>query len=498
MKAKTNVRHSRLTTLAGAALALALAGCVHIPADTSTAKGPDFARAQHAAVLALARDVWPARDWWRAYQEPQLDDLVQRALKDSPTLAVAQARVASARAALRSEEAAGGAQLGIGASVNRQRYSATGLFPEPIGGNWFNDSTVQVKASYDFDWWGRHRAQVAAVLGEANARQAEAEQAAQTLATAVAQSYFRMQMLWAREENVGEQIAVQRDVLAGRRQRLKQGLLTVDAVRGAEQDMATLEQQGQYFATQAAREREALRALVGADADNFPTLAHRVPPAEVQAALPSKLGIELLARRPDLQAARWRVEAALGRTKAAEAAFYPDLNLVASAGLNSVSLSRLLQYGSRTMLAGAALSLPIFDSGRLAAGLGEARAQRDEMIADYNQSVMNAVRDVAEEAATLQGIAAQRRAQFDAFKAASELENNAQIRVKAGLAESASVLQARLALLRQRDAGEQLVDAQLQTQVALVKALGGGYHAEPTQVAANNEHPQHNSNAIAK
>jgi multidrug efflux system outer membrane protein len=498
MKARTTVRHLRLTTAAGAVLALTLAGCIHIPADTSPARTPDFARAQHAAAIALARDAWPAQDWWREYQEPQLDDLIQRALQDSPSLAVAQARVATARAALRSEEAAGGAQVGIGASLNRQRYSATGLFPEPIGGSWFNDSTVQVKASYDFDWWGRHRAQVAAVLGEANARQAEAAQAAQTLAAAVAQAYFRLQMLWAREENVAEQVKVQRDVLSGRQQRLKQGLINVDNLRAAEQDLATLNQQSRAFATQAAREREALRALVGADGENFPNLSRRPPATEVQGALPGKLGIELLARRPDLQAARWRVEAALGSTRAAEAAFYPDLNLAASAGLNSVSLSRLLQYASRTGLVGAALSLPIFDSGRLEAGLGEARAQRDEMIADYNQSVLYAVRDVAEEAATLQGIAEQRRAQLDAFKAASQLEANAQARLRAGLADSASVLQARLALLRQRDSGVQLLDAQLQTQVALVKALGGGYRADAAQVAANNEQAQKNPKAIAK
>jgi multidrug efflux system outer membrane protein len=486
MKAETTVRHLRLTKVAGAVLALALAGCVHIPADTSQARASDLARAQHPASIDLGRDAWPAQQWWKEYQEPQLDQLVEQALKDSPTMAVAQARVASARAALRAEEAAGGAQVGLQASLNRQRYSATGLFPEPIGGNWFNDSTVQVKASYDFDWWGRHRAQVAAVLGEANARQSEAAQASQTLAAAVAQSYFRLQMLWAREQNVREQLAVQRDVLEGRRQRLKQGLVNIDAVRGAEQDLANLNRQAELFATQAGREREALRALVGAGSDALAGLQHR-PPQEVRSALPSQLGIELLARRPDLQAARWRVEAALGRTRAAQAAFYPDLNLVAAAGLNSVSLSRLLQYGSRTMLAGAAFSLPIFDAGRLEAGLGEARAQRDEMIADYNQSVLNAVRDVAEEAATLQGIARQRQAQLDAFKKAGELEASARIRMKAGLAENAAVLQARLALLRERDTGEQLRDAELQAQVALAKALGGGYRADSTQVAANNQ-----------
>jgi multidrug efflux system outer membrane protein len=109
------------------------------------------------------------------------------------------------------------------------------------------------------------------------------------------------------------------------------------------------------------------------------------------------------------------------------------------------------------------------------------------MIADYNQSVLNAVRDVSEEAATLQGIARQRQAQLEAYKKASELEANASIRMKAGLAENAAVLQARLALLRERDMGAQLRDAELQAQVALAKALGGGYRAQPAQLAANNQ-----------
>ncbi|MFL6672587.1 MAG: efflux transporter outer membrane subunit [Massilia sp.] len=479
-----------LTRLAGAALALALAGCVHVPADTSHAAGPDFARAQHPSAIKLPRDAWPNEQWWLEYNDPQLNQLVAKALQDSPTLAAAQARVATARAAVRAEQASSGAQVGLNASLNRQRYSSNGLFPEPIGGAWFDDSTVQLKASYDFDWWGKHRAQVAAALGEANARQAEASQAAQTLAAAVAQGYFRLQMLWARQDNTAALAAVQRELVADRAARVKHGLATIDEQRSAELELGSLDEQAERFATQAAREREALRALVGAGSEGLSDLARRAPAAAV-AALPQQLGIELLARRPDLQAARWRVEASLGRVKASEAAFYPDLNLVGAIGLNSVSLGKLLRYGSRTMLAGAALELPLFDSGRLEAGLGVARAERDEIIADYNQSVVNAVRDVAEEGATLQGIARQQRAQALATQSGSQLAANAEARFKRGLAGRGALLQAKLTVLRQQDVDLQLADAQLQTQVALVKALGGGYRAAAVQTAAVQASSQH-------
>jgi multidrug efflux system outer membrane protein len=147
-------------------------------------------------------------------------------------------------------------------------------------------------------------------------------------------------------------------------------------------------------------------------------------------------------------------------------------------------MSKLLQYASRTMLVGAALELPLFDSGRLEAGLGVARAERDEVLADYHQSVLNAVRDVAQEGVTLQGIERQQRAHAQARQASSQLAANAERRLKRGLADRSAVLAARIAVLRQQDVELQLQDTQLQTQVALVKALGGGYRAAPAQVAA--------------
>jgi multidrug efflux system outer membrane protein len=491
MKAIT-LRHLPLTT-AGALLALLLGGCAHVPADTSHAAAPDFARAQHSAAIALPRDAWPAQSWWREYGDAQLDELVARALKDSPTLAVAQARIATARIQVAAERAELGPQLGLEGGLNRQRYSGNGLFPEPIGGNWFNDASVQVKASYDFDWWGRHRALIAAALGEENARRAEASQATQTLAAAVAQSYFRLQLLWAREDNARALIATQQQVLAERKARVTHGLADIDEQQSAELDLAALNEQAERFATQAGREREALRALVGAGSEELGQLRRRAP-RPTEDALPSKLGIELLARRPDLQAARWRVEAALGREQASKAAFYPDINLMSAVGLDSVSLAKLLRYGSRTLLAGGVLRMPLFDGARLRSSLAATRAQRDEMIADYNQAVANAVREVAEEGASLQGIDRQQRAHMRTLASAERLAANAALRAEHGLADRAALLQARIAVLRQNDVSLQLTDARLQTQVALTKALGGGYRATepaPTALAASSQQHQH-------
>jgi len=454
-----------------------LSGCLHVPGDASRVQGPDFARARHAAAIALPAHDWPSEAWWRDYHDPQLDALVAAALRDGPTLGVAQARLAYAHAAASAERAAAGPSLGAETGFNRQRYSSNGFFPPPIGGAFYNDASVQLRAHYDFDWWGKHRSLIAAALGEAEARRAEAAQAAQVLAASVTQSYLRLQMLWARQDNTQAMIALQRELLAGRKARLAQGLVASDDLRSAELDLAALREQAQRFETDAGREREALRALVGGDAETLGELAHRQP-APPQDSVPRELGLELLARRPDLQAARWRVEAQLGRVAAAEAAFRLDINLAGAIGLDAVSLGKLLRYPSRTLLLGATLDLPLFDSGRLDAQLGLARSSRDALLAEYNGAVLDAVGEVAREAATLQGIAQERTAHVDAARAGSALAASAEAKLARGLANRASVLQARQAVLRQRDIELQLLDAQLQTQVALTKALGGGYHAK--------------------
>jgi len=470
------VRSFTLFPVAAAAAALALlSGCVSVPPDTRAA-GPDFAQARLAPDITLPADAWPAEQWWHDYRDPQLNLMVARALDHNPSLAVARARVTSARAVLGAERADEGAQIGLATGFNRQRYSSNGFFPPPIGGAWYNDASVQARASYDFDWWGKHRALIAAALGEANARQAEGAQAAQTLAAATVQSYLRLQLLWARQDNVNALMAVQRELVADRKARMAHGLVSQDALDSAQLDLAALGEQAARYDTDIARQREALRALVGGDAQALADLA-RFQPAPPADALPRELGMELLARRPDLQAARWRVEAQLGRVAASEAAFRPDINLVGSVGLDAVSLGKLLRWPSRTPLAGVTLDLPLFDSGRLKAQLGISRAERDALLAEYNEAVLNAVRDVAIEGATLQGIEREVQTHGAATQASARLAANAEARLRRGLADRASVLQARQTMLRQRDVDLQLLDARLQSQVALVKALGGGYHA---------------------
>jgi multidrug efflux system outer membrane protein len=467
----------RMPILATSVLMLTLAGCLNIPADHDALPQRDMARAQLAANIKLARDGWPQAQWWTAYDDPQLNRLMALALKDGPTLQVAAARIASARAALNSDKSDSGMNVDLTANSNRQRYSANGFFPPPIGGAYYTETTAQVAATYDFDWWGKHKAAISAAMGEINARQAEYAQTEQTLTAAVAQSYFTLQSAWARLDNLQHIQALQTDLVADKIKRITHGVASSDAERLAEVDLGNVKQQVAQLETQTAREREALRALIDADSQALADLAPRPLPT-LPPALPSKLGIELLARRPDLQAVRWQVEASLERIEATEAAFYPELNLMASFGTDVITLDKLLNAGSRTLYLGPTVSLPLFDSGRLKARLGVARSQRNELIADYNQSVINAVREVAQAGVTLQGLQKQSDEQEVTLNTTKALLHSVQARYQHGLTDRSNLLSAELALDKQRDASLRLQDQQLQGNVALIKALGGGYQAQ--------------------
>jgi multidrug efflux system outer membrane protein len=459
------------------AMLLAMAGCAHVTPDLHPLTQRDIAGAELASGIKLAREGWPQAQWWTAYHDEQLNALIKQALASGPTLEVAAAQIGTASSTLQRTAADVGVDISAYANANRQRYSGTGLFPAPIGGTWFTAETLRLDARYNFDWWGKNRAQVAAAVGELTAGRAAYAQAEQALAAAVAQSYFRLQGAWARLANA-EQLATAQTALAqDKAKRIARGLANADEQRGAELELNLIRKRQAELRADIGREREALRALVGADSSALADLKPQ-PLSATPHALPARLGIELLARRPDLQAARWKLEASLSRIDAAKAAFYPDVNLTGSIGLDTVKLENLLQAASRTLYVGPTLTLPLFDSRRLDAQLDSARAGRNERIAEYNQAVIDAVRDVAQDGVQLQGIEQQIAQQAEATGLARAQMASAQARLDHGLADRGSVLNAQLALLRQRDADLYLQQVQLLAEVALTNALGGGYHEE--------------------
>jgi multidrug efflux system outer membrane protein len=202
----------------------------------------------------------------------------------------------------------------------------------------------------------------------------------------------------------------------------------------------------------------------------------------VSGALPSRLSLDLIARRPEVQASRWRVEAARQQLRAVRAEYYPDVSLRALVGLSSIEIGKLLETGSAAPVFSAAVHLPLFDGGLRNARFGAREAQVAAAIAAYDQSIVDAAREVGAAATSLTQTAAQREQRRAQQAAADQLLRSASARVRAGTTDLRPQLQAELALLAERDAALQLDHALIDADIALQQSLGGGFGSnDPTE-----------------
>jgi multidrug efflux system outer membrane protein len=418
---------------------------------------------------------WPQAQWWRQYQDPTLDRLIETALATSPTLATAHARFESARQSVRLASAAAGAHLDANADDSRQRLSDNGLFPPRLlGFYWYNLSDLGLQASYTFDWWGKQRDAVQSAMDEAHASQAERSAAALMLASSVADAYFgwqadecRIALARERESTVKSEGAV---ALARIRAELDPG----DDQQRADAALASVRGQIAMLDGSAQLRVVTLAALVGVSPQELPPMTPRPLPS-IRAELPDDVRIDLIARRADITASRWRVEAAEQNRAAARAEFFPDVTVNGLLGVQSVELSSLLEYGSRVPAVSAAIHLPLFDSGKLKARYGAAQSSIDSAVASYRETVVSAARDVATQASTLARIEAQRTQRMIELDAAVKLKASAAARVRQGVADSRTELSAAESWLEQRDELLQLDSAEVSADIGLKRALGSGY-----------------------
>jgi multidrug efflux system outer membrane protein len=440
-----------------------------------------------APLDGLAADTggdWPAPEWWRRYQDPTLDRLIELGHANSPSLASAHARYDSARQSVRLAAAASGAHLDASADADRQRLSDNGVFPpQLLGFTWYDQFDLGLQASYTFDWWGKQRDAVEGAMDQAHAAQADRSAAALMLASSIADSYFGWQsdqnrLVLAREK----ELAVQSEAKVSTA-RVRAELDSADELNSSDLALAAAREQIAALEGSAKLRVVALAALVGRPIAELPPMVRRLLP-DLPGALPDNVRIDLISRRADITASRWRVEGAEKSLASARAEFFPDVTVNAMLGLSSIDMGKLLEYGSRVPQVSAAIHLPIFDAGRLKARYGGAQAAIDSAVSSYQDTVISAARDVAMQATSRAQIEAQRAQRAKEVESALRMKNTAAARVRQGLTDSRSELMATESWIEQRDALLQLDAAALSADVALQRALGGGYES-PQKLASS-------------
>lgn len=458
--------------LAVLASALLLLGCA---TPTAAPPAPAIAQARDLGAQSTAM-AWPDARWWARYDDAALDRLVDQALASQPSLQAVQARVRAADAAVRSTDAARRPHGTLGADATDQRFSENFIYPPPLAGSTRWTADLQAGVGWELDLFGRQRAALDAAIGRQRAAQADAQAARVLLAANVTAGYFNLARLVEARAVSTDALQQREQVLDIVRQRIGAGLDTrVDleqALGLVAQSKAGIEALGETIE----RTRHALAELVGSGPQALDALAPALQPI-ASFPVPASLPADLLGRRADLVAQRWRVEAALHDTEVARAQFYPNVNLSAFVGLSSLGLNRLFDSGSLVYGAGPAIHLPLFDADRLQANLDARRADVDASIDAYNGALLRALREVADELSGLRSIERQQLAQRDATAAANAAHALAVQRYRAGLGNFLVVLAAETNVLTQRLADTDLKARHLASEVALMRALGGGFDA---------------------
>ncbi|MFA0922929.1 AdeC/AdeK/OprM family multidrug efflux complex outer membrane factor [Xanthomonas fragariae] len=468
-------------------LALALAACA-----SSRGLAPQGAVLESGALHAertlaqanLSTAAWPASDWWRALGDPQLNALIAEGLQHSPSLAAADARLRQAQARTGKTQADRGPSLSLSGGYTGLQLPES-MVGEELGGSYGGSMQVVLDFRYGVDLWGGKRTAWEAAVDQAHAAEVDAQAARLNLSAAIAEGYAQLAYAWSLHDVANDEATRAQQTLELTRQRRGAGIDSELQVRQAQARVPAAQQQVQSAQQQIDEARTLLAALVGQSPDRGLDIARPVLAAAIATQLPSNLPADLLGRRPDVVAARWRVEAADKDVAVAKTRFYPSLNLAALGGVINPDVGKLLESGSVLGLVAPALSLPIFDGGKLRANLAGSDAQYDLAVADYNQKVLDALREVADQVNAVRSLQQRARAQNDAVQTVSAAVDIAQQRYRAGIGSYLDVLsvQEQLLLARQRMAS--LQSQQLVAAVRLQRALGGGFTPEPARDTAH-------------
>lgn len=464
-------------TLTLACLSLGLAGCASFAGIGTHATLQTPAPAETALTLPDQGGSWPDAQWANQFGGAALQALVDEALAGNPGLQVAAARVAAARAATQATDAAGLPTVGANFSATRQRYTEHGIIPPPLAGEYATDSQLALNFRYDFDFWGKNGAALRSSISQRKLSQAEQYNARLVLTTAVARSWLQLGRDSNQYDLVTRQLQTREALDRLTRQRFAAGLDTQSDNQLSQQQAAALRAEQAQWQESIGLARNQLAALLGRGPDRGLTIARPVLPVPAATLLPSALPLTLLGRRPDIVAARWRIEAAQGQIDYARSQFYPNIDLMAFAGFSSLGLSNLIRTGSRVVGIGPAIRLPVFEGGALRAQLSTQVAGYDGAVAMYNQSLTEALHDVADQVQSLRAAEIQADNLQQATQAAHQALVLAQQRRRVGTINQLQLLASEGALLTQQRIELDAQVRRLDLRVGLIKALGGGFDA---------------------
>ncbi|NCB56857.1 MAG: efflux transporter outer membrane subunit [Gammaproteobacteria bacterium] len=460
-------------------------GCAYIPNLGPTPSLKPVEQLGSAKSFTAPATIWPGDHWWKNYGDPQLNSLVEEALRNSPDLELARARLHQAGASVQGAGAVLMPEVTGNASFTKDKQSYNYLMPQAAGPqNWNDYGRATLNLSWELDFWGKNRAALAAAISNQQAAQTEVAEARLVLSASVASAYAELLHLFTVRDTAEEAFELRSKTTDLFRQRQMFGLENLASVHQVEARQAAMQAELLSIDERISLQRNAIAALLGAGPDRGLAISRPTVSSFGATGLPSNLALNLIGRRPDLVAARLRAEAAAKRIDQQKAGFYPSVNLVAFTGFQSLGIDNLTRSGSDIGSFGPAISLPIFNTERLQGQLRGARDDYDAAVASYNGTLSNALREVADAVTSRKALAGELAASRAAVDAADKAYRIINQRYQGQVASYLDVLTTEDELVTAKRTLADIETRALVLDVALVRALGGGFQS-PDQLIAN-------------
>jgi len=417
---------------------------------------------------------WPTEHWWQAYQDTQLDKLVDKSLHEHPDLKKATARIALSTAMAEQAYAATLPNIGGKVSSSRERFTELSFIPKPWAGrfNWNNQATVDM--SYNLDLWKQQKSAWLAALDETHVAEAEMQQVKIELTAAMVKSYIRLAAEYQWRDLAEEELDDLRHEISIAKKALAAGLNTQLNLSRLEARLPAAQNKLVQIELHLTLLKNQMAALSGDGPGAGEGITRPTLHLSASIGLPDQLPANLIGRRPDIVAARWRVQAAQKHIQSAKAAFYPNINLLGYIGFQALAFSGLFSSAGLVGNLGPAMSLPIFDGGKRRANLSAETAMYDMAVEDYNATILKALEGISNQLSVLNTVVTETDNTQQALEKSEQAHRLALKNYRAGLSNLIESLQTNELVLQQKSilVGHEAV--RLEAYAALMLALGGG------------------------
>ena len=476
-----NMPLHRWTSASAAAVLSTLAGCASVPDIPLQAQLNTLDHYAAGGALAAPVGDWPADHWWERYGDPQLDRFIDEALRDSPTLVIAQARLEAAKGVSQFAGAARLPEVRADAGVSEGKMSYAFTTPKaqtPHGWNAYGVAALNF--NWELDFWGKNRSAFAAAVSEQRATQVEVAEARLMLASSVSAAYAELAHLYALRTVAQGTLQVRTHTVTLIESRQRQELETLATLKQVQAREASARAELDITDERIALQKNAIAALIGAGPDRGQEI--QPPSAKLDSVygLPSELALDLVGRRPDIVAARLRTEAAASRIHQHKAEFYPSVNLMGFGGLMSMGLDNLFKGDASFGGGGPAITLPVFNTERLQGQLRGAHAEYNAAVAAYNATLTNALHEIADVITSRRALDSELTSLQASVSLVQQSYDMVNRRYEGGLATYLDVLSVEDTLLTAQRGLSDTQSRTLALDVALAQALGGGFAESKT------------------